>query len=108
MSCTTAILLIQYTKVKLGQEVLKLLIILETCKKFVFQSKRLPNNKLTSYLSWLAGNGNGAISVVFDRRTPFLHQCPIAGTGVKRWDSCSSCSNTFSERTLWENTFKKQ
>lgn len=82
---------------------LKLLFILEICTKFSFQSRKLLNNKLMSYLSRLAGNGNGAIFVVLNRSTSFLHQCPIACTGVKCWDSCSSSSNTFSECALWEN-----
>lgn len=55
MSGTTDILLTQHTKVKLGQEVLKLLFILEICRNSVFKAEDflVTNWHLTS-LGWLA------------------------------------------------------
>lgn len=53
---TVDILLIQHTKVKLGQKQLKQHLVLEICMKFSFQSRMHPENRskdLTS-LGWLA------------------------------------------------------
>lgn len=53
---TIDVLLIQHTKVKLGQKQLKQQLILEICMKFSFQSRRHPENRLTDLtsLGWLA------------------------------------------------------
>jgi hypothetical protein len=62
-----------------------------------------------SYLSWLAGNGNTAIFVIFDGWSSFLYQSPIPCAGVEGRDSSSTgtdplgkCALEMSNQQPWE------